>query len=57
MNVKFTVKTKVNSYTATLKKLTPDEHALLVHLKHKLQQEYENSDYEDDINYEVEVVE
>jgi hypothetical protein len=57
MNVKFTVKTKVNSYTATLKQLTPDEHALLVHLKHKLQQEYENSDYEDDINYEVEVVE
>lgn len=56
MDVQFIVRTKVQEYCAVLKNITPDEHALLVHLKYKLEQEYENSEIEDDISYNLNVI-
>lgn len=47
MKVQFNVTTKSQEYTAVLNNLTPDEHALLLHLKYKLNQAYENSEIED----------
>lgn len=57
MTVEFIVRTKVQSYSALLKNISADEHALLIHLKHKLQKEHENLEAEDDINYDLKVVE
>ena len=56
MDVQFVVTTKIQEYTAVLKNISADEHALLVHLKYKLEQAYENSDYEDDISYSLNVI-
>lgn len=56
MTVQFVVTTKVQEYTAVLKNITPNEHALLVHLKYKLEQEYENSEFEDNISYSLNVI-
>lgn len=47
MKVQFKVTTESQEYTAVLNNLTPDEHALLLHLKYKLNQAYENSQIED----------
>lgn len=52
MKVQFIVETSVQSYTAEMD-VTPDEHALLVHLKYKLNQAY--SDSEDFDNFYVSV--
>lgn len=56
MDVQFIVTTKRNEYCAVLKNISADEHALLVHLKYKLEQEVENSEVEDDISYSLNVI-
>lgn len=56
MKVEFSISTKVQTYKAIIN-VNHDEHALLIHLKHKLQQAYENSDYEDNFNVNLEVIE
>lgn len=56
MKVEFSISTKVQTYKAIMN-VNHDEHALLIHLKHKLQQAYENSDYEDNFNVNLEVIE
>ena len=48
MTIQFNVSTKIQEYTAILKNITPEEHALLLHLKYKLNQAYEDSEVEDD---------
>jgi len=56
MKVQFTVETSVQAYTAELN-VTPDEHALLVHLKYKLNQAYSDSEDFDNFNVNVKVIE
>ena len=56
MKVQFKVKTEIQEYTAVLNNLTPDEHALLLHLKYKLNQAYENSEIEDNFLVTVNVL-
>lgn len=46
MKVEFSVSTNIQTYKATMN-VNEDEHALLIHLKYKLQQAYENAEYED----------
>ena len=56
MTIQFNVSTKIQEYTAVLKNITPEEHALLLHLKHKLLQAYEDSDYEDSFDVSLNVL-
>lgn len=56
MTIQFNVTTKIQEYSAVLKNITPDEHALLLHLKHKLNQAYEDSEIEDDFLVTLNVI-
>lgn len=57
MKIEFSVSTNIQTYKATMN-VNEDEHALLIHLKHRLQQAYEDSDYEDkDFKVNLEVIE
>ncbi len=57
MQVEFSISTQVQTYKATMN-VNEDEHALLIHLKHRLQQAYENAEYEDkDFKVNLNVIE
>ena len=56
MKAEFSIITKVREYKAVLSNLTPDDHALLVHLKYLLYKEYENSELEDNIEFKLNVI-
>lgn len=55
MKVQFIVETSVQSYTAEIN-VTPNEHALLLHLKYKLNQAYSDSEDFDNFNVDVKVI-
>lgn len=57
MKVEFSVSTNVQTYKATMN-VNEDEHALLIHLKHRLQKAMKNAEYEDkDFKVGLEVIE
>lgn len=55
MHVRFSVETNVQTYSTELE-VTPDEHALLVHLKHKLSMAYIDSEFFEDFHVNVKVI-
>lgn len=56
MKVQFIVETSVQSYTAEMN-VTPEEHALLIHLKYKLNQAYSDSELCDNFYVDINVIE
>lgn len=56
MKVQFIVETSVQSYTAEMN-VTPEEHALLIHLKYKLNQAYSDSELCDNFYADIKVLE
>ena len=55
MKVQFIVETSVQSYTAEMN-VTPEEHALLIHLKYKLNQAYSDSELCDNFYVDINVI-
>ena len=55
MHIRFSVETNVQTYSTELE-VTPDEHALLIHLKYKLNQAYLDSELFDNFHVNMDVL-
>ena len=50
MTVQFNILTDIQEHTALLKNISPEEHALLLHLQRKLNQAFTDADYQEAIS-------
>lgn len=55
MHIRFSVETNVQTYSTELE-VTPDEHALLIHLKYKLNKAYQDSEFFEDFHVNLNVL-
>lgn len=56
MTVQFNILTDIQEHTALLKNISPEEHALLLHLQRKLDQAFTNADYQEAISCTLNVL-